>query len=179
MEPTLSRSLYRLLGRRHVPGQTRLPRYHRVKGDCVHTSLMCLSHRRFRPGYIEKDNHILQHKASSAKRKSAPTSRFQSATKVPLRHATFRPRATAAFLVQIARFSRGHHHSCPRPLTSIFDFSFDRQHPHTALTTQQRSPLLLDVFALARRRCLCPNLISPLFHLIACPASAAHNSFRR
>lgn len=100
-----------------------------------------LSHRRFRPESIEKDNHILYHKASPAKRKSAPTSRFQSLTKAPLRHATFRPRATAAFLVQIARFSRGHHHhSCPRPLTSIFDFSFDRQHPHTALTTQQRTP---------------------------------------
>lgn len=101
-----------------------------------------LLHRRFRPGFNKKDNQILQYKASSTSRKSAPSSRFQPATKVPLRHATFRPRATAAFLVHIARFSRGHHHhQCPRPLTSILiSASTASTHSLDNATTQQRTP---------------------------------------
>lgn len=153
-----------------------------MKGDCVQYSGTCfthvLSHRRFRPGFNEKDNQILLHKASSASRKSAPTSRFQSTTKTPLRHATFRPRATAAFLVHIARFSRGHHHhQCPRPLTSILiSVSTASNHSLDNATTHA---LLLDVFALERHRCVCPNLNPPLLHLLsAASAFAAHNSSR-
>lgn len=137
-----------------------------------------LLHRRFRPGFHRKDNQILQYKASSISRKSAPSSRFQPATKAPLRHATFRPRATAAFLVHIARFSRGHHHhQCPRPLTSIL-ISASTASTHS-LDNATTHALLLDVFALDRHRRVCPNLISPLPHLlIAGPASAAHSSSR-